>query len=562
MLKSAFLALISATVCFAQTPSAAQPKGSISGTVISLAGGPLKNARLTLQAQPGSQNAGRGASSLQQGYAAASDAQGNFMFDDLEPGRYTLSAERAGYLRMVYTASSSGPITVLDLTSGQTLTGISVKMTLQALISGKVTDENGDPYPNIRVNLARWAYVGGQKRLQTSNGGGTDAEGNFSIGDLAAGSYYVTASALPVVLNNAIQKGPQETYVNTYYPEVTDPSGAIPVQVAAGGIVRGTDIRMRKVQAYRVRGKLAGGAGEAVQPNSSLRLTSKDGTNLRQQLVSSVLRDGSFDFERVIPGTYILETQGGGPANTSGMARRIVTVGGGDVDDIILSLTPGAEITGKISIDGAAAPQQAQQPGTPGVNVRPAVVISSDSAGNRGQPNEDGTFAIHNIMPAVYQVSVQPLPQGTYIKSIRFGSQDLMKTPLDLTSGSGGTLNVVLSPNAGDISGIVHGADGSPLWSVLVTLWTPGTPPEGVTDFTRIASTDLNGQFKFASLPPGDYRIAAWEQIDPGLATIPEFRIKFDSKAAAVKLDENAHENTEAPLIGRDAIEAEAAKLQ
>jgi protocatechuate 3,4-dioxygenase beta subunit len=561
MLKPVFLALISMAVCSAQAPSTAQQKGSISGTVTSLAGEPLKSARLTLQEQPGSQNAARGAPSPQQGYAAASDAQGNFTFDDLEPGHYTLSSERAGYLRIVYTASSSGPTAVLDLTSGQTLTGISIRMTPQALISGRVTDENGDPYPNIRVNLARWAYAGGQKRLQTSNGGGTDAEGNFSIGDLAAGSYYVTASAQPVVLNNAIQKGPEETYVNTYYPGVTDPSGAIPVQVTAGGIVRGTEIRMRKVQAYRVRGKLAGRAGEAVQPNSSLRLTSKDGTNLRQQLVSSVLRDGSFNFERVIPGTYILETQGGGP-NTSGMARQIVTVGGADVDDIVLSLMPGAEITGQISIDGAGPPHQAQQPGTPGVNAQPAIVLSSDTIGNRGQTNDDGTFAIHKIMPAVYQVSVQPLPQGTYVKSIRFGSQDLMKTALDLTGGSGGTLNVVLSPNAGDISGVVHGADGTPLWSVLVTLWTPGIPAEGVTDFTKIASTDVNGQFKFASLPPGDYRIAAWEQIEPGLATVPEFRIKFESKAAAVKLDENGHENTETPLIGRDAIEAEAAKLQ
>jgi uncharacterized surface anchored protein len=97
---------------------------------------------------------------------------------------------------------------------------------------------------------------------------------------------------------------------------------------------------------------------------------------------------------------------------------------------------------------------------------------------------------------------------------------------------------------------------------IFVTLWTPGVPAEGVQDFIRTAATDVNGQFKFANLPPGDYRIAAWEQIEPGLATIPEFRIKFESKAAVVKLDENAHEKIEAPLIPHDAIETEAAKLQ
>jgi hypothetical protein len=43
---------------------------------------------------------------------------------------------------------------------------------------------------------------------------------------------------------------------------------------------------------------------------------------------------------------------------------------------------------------------------------------------------------------------------------------------------------------------------------------------------------------------------------------VPEFRFKFEDKAATVKLDEDAHESLEAPLIGREAIEAEVAKLQ
>ncbi len=565
MLRAACLALISAlisaTVCPAQT---AQQHGSVSGTVISVAGEPLKSATLTLRGQPGPQPAGAGAPSQPQAYTASSDAVGNFTFEDLTPGRYTLSSEKAGYLRANYTASSSGPITVLDLTTGQTLTGIAIKMTPQAVISGKITDEDGAPYPNVNVQLARWAYGGGQKRLQPSSGGSSNAEGVFSIGNLAAGSYYISATAQPAGQMDAIQKGPQEVYVTTYYPGATDPSGAIAVQVTAGAIARGTEIRMRKARAYRVRGKLAGPAAETAAPNTPLRLIPKDGPTLGPPPFATV-RDGAFDFERVLPGVYILEASQARPG-AGGMARQIVTVGNADVDDVVLSLAPGAEITGTISTEGSAPPQQQQQPqqpgAPPGINARPFVLITTDSGSSRGQTNDDGTFAIHNIASAVYRVQVQPLPPGTYIKSIRFGSLDLMKTALDLTSGSGGTLNVVLSPNAGDISGMVHGADGTPLTSVFVTLWTPGVPAEGATDFTRTTATDPNGQFKFASLPPGEYRIAAWEQIDPGLGTVPEFRIKFESKAAAVKLDESAHENIEAPLIGRDAIEAEAAKLQ
>jgi hypothetical protein len=560
MLKAALLALISAAVCYAQTPSTAQQKGGVSGTVTSAAGEPLKNATLRLQGQPSSGNSGVASQPL--AYSASSDAQGNFTFQDLEPGRYTLSSEKAGYLRTTYSTSSKGPVASLDLTSGQTLTGIAIKMTPQALISGRITDEDGEPLPNIRVDLTKWAYVGGQKRLQASNIVNSNAEGVFAIGSLAAGSYYIGATPPPAPPSLGTHQGPEETYVTTYYPGATDPASAIAVQVAAGGVARGIEIRLRKARAFRVRGKVVDLAGGAAQANANVALVSKDGPALPGPTPNALVRDGTFVFGAVLPGVYVLQAMPG--RGGSGMARQLVTVGNADVDDLVVQLGPGAEITGTISLDG---PPQLQQPGAPGMNARPIVGLMSTQDGggffsNQPQPSDDGTFAIHNIVPGTYQVSVQSLPPGTYVKSIRFGSQDLMKTPLDLTGGSGGAINVVLSPNAGDIGGIVHGGDGTALVGVFVTLWTPGVPAEGVQDFTRTTATDANGHFKFASLPPGEYRIAAWEQIDPGLGTVPEFRIKFESKAAAVKLDENAHENIEAPLIPHEAIETEAAKLQ
>jgi hypothetical protein len=561
MLKAAFLALISAAVCSAQAPSTAQQRGSISGTVAGVSGEPLKSATLTLMGRPGPPNPGAGAPSQAQAYAASSDAQGNFTFDDLEPGRYALSSERAGYLRANYTGSSDRPAT-LDLTAGQSLTGIAIKMTPQALISGRITDEDGEPYPSVTVQLSRWVYEGGQRRLRPSNGGNSNAEGVFSIGSLAAGSYYIVVMPQPAPSSNTIQRSPLEAYVTTYYPSVTDPSSAIAVQVTAGGIARGIEIRMRKARAFRVRGTLVDLATGAPSTSANVFLFPKGGASLPGPVPNATVRDGAFVFGAVLPGVYALEARP--TRGAAGMARQTVTVGNADVEDLVVQLGPGAEITGTISTDGSAPPQPQQQPGTPRMNARPAVQLNAAEGSNfAGQTtNDDGAFAIHNIAPDVYRVQVQPLPPGTYVKSIRFGSQDLLKTPLDLTGSSGGTLDVVLSANAGDIGGIVHGVDGMPLAGVLVTLWTPGVPIEGVTDFTRIAQTDTNGQFKFASLPPGEFRVAAWEQIDPGLGTVPEFRIKFESKAAAVKLEEGAHENVDAPLIGRDAIETEAAKLQ
>jgi hypothetical protein len=537
MLKAALLALISAAVCHAQTPSAAQQKGSISGNVTNLAGDPVKGATLTLAgAQP------------PQFVWVASDAQGNFTFDDLEPGRYTLSSGKSGYLRGTYTGSSKSG--VIDLASGETVTGIAIKMTPQSVISGRITDEYGDPYQTT-VWALRWSYEGRQKLLQGPSGGGSNAEGIFAIGNLEPGSYYIVAGAFPL----PILKGPAD--VTTYYPSVTDPSSAVAVHVAEGETARGIDIRIRKAPVYRVRGKLVDLNGGTAPAGANVQLFPKDhptaGSVFGAIRSSADVRNGAFDIGGVLPGVYVLEAE----ARTStsrGGARQIVTVGNGDVDDLVLQLGPGVEIAGKLSIDGAV-------PKNESLSVQ-LTVTEGMGVGGLDQTADDGTFAFHNILPAVYRAEVTPVPPGTYVKSIRFEGQDVTKATLDLTSGGGGTMSIALSTKVAQISGMVHGTDGMPLASTWVSLWTPGVPAEAA-DFTRTAQTDANGQFEFDSLPPGEYRVAAWEGVmTPGLGTFPEFRIKFESQAAAVKLEEGAHENVEAPLIGRDAIATEAARLQ
>jgi protocatechuate 3,4-dioxygenase beta subunit len=549
-MKTALLLLISAALGFAQTQ-----KSSIAGSVTNMAGEPVKGATLRLMGLQTTGTTGVGtagptqAASQSRSYSTAADAYGKFTFEDLEPGKYSICSDKAGYFPACYENSKSERF---DLSAGQRLTGVDIKMRPHGVISGRITDEFGDPYPNARVRAARWGYQNGQKRLLPSPVDSANVDGVFAIGNLEAGSYYILAEPRPAdqIVNAAtIQKGPPESYVTTYYPGVIDPSGAIAMQVPMGGSIRNMEIRLRRAPVYHIRGKIADlGAGA---PSPTVTLAPKDGPNLTSR--SSVAREG-FDFGGVLPGVYVLQAVSSyGPV--SGVARQTVTVGNADVDNLIVQMRPGAEIAGTISIDGNLSRQQSG-----GGNGRPTVQLSGvegASAASQQPPNNDGTFAIHNIVPQVYRVNVLGLPPGTYVKSIRLNNQDVTQTVLDLTSGSGGTLDVVLSPHAGDISGIVHGADGTALPNVLVTVWAPGAPPAGATTL----NTDANGQFKFGNLGPGDYRIAAWEKVDPGLPTAPEFRVRFEDKAARVHLDEDGHESTEAPLIGRDAIETEAAKL-
>jgi len=152
-------------------------------------------------------------------------------------------------------------------------------------------------------------------------------------------------------------------------------------------------------------------------------------------------------------------------------------------------------------------------------------------------------------------------PDGTYVKSIRFGDRDVTRSELDTTSG-GGPLVMVLSPHAADLTGVVNDSNGQPLTGVTVTLWIAGLPPPGTIDQARSTLTDASGSFHFTRLAPGEYRIAAWEKVESGLPNIPEFHVKFDAEATVVRLSEDSHEKVQPVLISRQKVEAAAATMQ
>ena len=134
-------------------------------------------------------------------------------------------------------------------------------------------------------------------------------------------------------------------------------------------------------------------------------------------------------------------------------------------------------------------------PGTKSIrlNSTEGISVSAPAA----QFNADGTFQLKAVAPSKYFIQVG-LPQGAYVKSMRFGGQDVTRAPLDLTAGGGGSLEVVLSPKAGDVTGTVQNEKGEPVQGVPVTLWPKIPDQSNSTNGIKSTNTDQNGSFKIS----------------------------------------------------------------
>jgi hypothetical protein len=147
----------------------------------------------------------------------------------------------------------------------------------------------------------------------------------------------------------------------------------------------------------------------------------------------------------------------------------------------------------------------------------------------------DGTFTVNNIFPIAYMLRSQNLPANCYVKSIRYAGQEVARTGFEFTGV--GQLEVVLADTAAVLEGSVSGADGTPVGSAAIAV-VPAAGPSSV----RTGSADAHGNFYFANLPPGDYRVLAWDATAPEASDFPESLGQFANAAKTVKLGEGAHE--------------------
>jgi len=112
---------------------AASRTARLEGQVLSQTGEPLRKATLRLAPY----YADRSSNAVS--YTDTTDGTGKFVFEGVLPGRYTLSAERTGFLAQNYGArgaTNSSPGSVLALAAGESMKDLDFKLIPQGVVTG------------------------------------------------------------------------------------------------------------------------------------------------------------------------------------------------------------------------------------------------------------------------------------------------------------------------------------------------------------------------------------------------------------------------------------------
>jgi len=496
--------------------------GSIAGTVVdSKSGAPVKYATVTLRSSGGlAYFPGPMRRTQATPYSTETDDHGRFSISEVDPGFYQITTQAH-----TYAASTRNPYDAEDPTvmgDGQHLTDVVVKISPQAVITGKIVDEDGEPLWHVQISALTKQDNRGARQWRSAGNSQTDDRGEYRIADLQPGSYLVRAtyrSRSGPTFGQPLPEQPEMTYRAQFYPDAAEPESAKLVSVAAGAEVTGIDMKMQRAPTVRVRGKVT---GEEPGSRVNVRLLLKqphDGFPPDQQTATRG-QEGEFEFSGVRPGSYYLIAGG---FSDSRFAVQSIDVGEKHIDGLTVELAHGRDVRAAFKMEGGGGRGWiffSLVPAIPSIGLPPI---------NQNLTDGDTTLTLANVAPIPYTIGENFQPDY-YLKSVVQGGQPVTGHTIDF--GVPGLLEITVSSGAARVEAAVVDSKGKPVPNAVVAL----APSNGASAAVRTGTADAQGKFNFASLAPGDYRLAAWAAIPSGSIEDADFVRQSAGNSAPLSL--------------------------
>jgi protocatechuate 3,4-dioxygenase beta subunit len=515
------------------SPQAADKPGAIKGRVVAAdTGAGLRRARVMLrgsESRPGTNP-----------QTSQTNENGEYEIKDVKPGRYTLMVMRNGYVSQTYGQKSTDMMsammspmqgTQLTVRAGETLGQVNFQMIRGGAVEGQITDQSNEPLSRVMVQLSRYRTMQGKRSLMPVSMGQTDDRGHFRLFEIAPGSYYLSASYASFGFPDGGGAFPP-----TYYPGALSPQEASKIQVAPAAEITGINMALTEAASFTISGKVMRGDGK---PATGARLMSMRHPPEGFGMMfggSGVDADGSFKLSNMLPGKYRLTTS----TTRDGKQESgsvIVEVGSEDLQNVFIVLGNGAEVSGKIVVEG-----QSTQPIEPRqirvMLVPDAGPMMGGFFGGGPQETKDDLTFTQTVAEGSMRFNVN-LPTGNfYVKSIRMEGRDVTDQAVEFKNNDRfHGVEVVISSQGGQLSGVVRKEEGGEVLRGATVVVFPSDPErQSKSRFVKTVQTDQQGSYDAKGLVPGEYLVCALLSHEAGAETDVSYLKEIEKLGKRVEL--------------------------
>jgi hypothetical protein len=408
-----------------------------------------------------------------------------------------------------------------------------------------VLDEDGDPLSGVQVQVLRHQFQRGKRRLVLGPMAVTDSTGRYRLRGLVGGQYAVVANGdnrqIVKIHPEATAGEPrlQYSYGVQYYPAADRAESATLIALQPGQEVSQIDIRLQARPSALVEVKIIVPQGAVTVKEAMVNITGEDLGN--RFIGGNGVSPPDYGFTRQLAsGSYLLIAL----ATIDGKRYRgvqAINLGTPGLHDVAIPVEASIDLTGSVSVEGPEAGKQAAVT----VSLVPGDDIPWRGQQLRSSVNKDGSFKIAGVPPGIWDINVSIPPNG-YIKSMQLGDQDVLTEDMIIRPSTADPLKIVLSSHAAALQGDVLDGDQP---ARAVVLLAPDGKFRHVMGFYRTAATDEKGHFEMLRARPGEYKLFAFEELDPFSFQDPDFLKPFEKYGLPVTLREGPNDSQKLSII-------------
>jgi hypothetical protein len=501
-------------------------------------------------------------------FATLTNSEGRFEFalakaDPADGGSnrlYSLMARKPGFLNDPSQLTNN----LENYTPSERSKDLTLTLTPEAVLAGTVILPTSEAPDSITLELFRRQVQDGRARWVQAGASRTMSDGQFRFADLQAGSYKLLTSELldsdPVNYDPALSaggdasggRGPLFGYPPVYYQGASDFESASVVQLAAGQ-TQAVNLALVKQAYYRVKVPVIVPGSDHPEYGLQVTVYAHDhkgpGFSLGHNPVHRAI-------EGMLPnGTYTVEATVFQPNGASMTGLQTIAIKGAPIDGPTMVLASNGLIAVNVKEEFTAAdqtPLRTYSGASHSVALkgpRSYLNVTLETADDFGtgrnvslrNPTRPGdeSMVIEGASAGSYWVKVYS--SRGYAASIRSGNLDLLHQPLVV--GVGGTaapIEITMRDDTAEISGTVDGVTspaenpGGAAQNRAHVYCIPLADSSGY--FTEIG-VQPGGSFEFAGLPPGTYRLLAFDGAPMEFEyRNPEAMQAYDAKGMVVHL--------------------------
>jgi hypothetical protein len=162
-------------------------------------------------------------------------------------------------------------------------------------------------------------------------------------------------------------------------------------------------------------------------------------------------------------------------------------------------------------------------------------------------PVMENPFTIH-LAPGDYRMRAVEIPPNAYVQSILMKDIDVLNVGLHLDSSIQAPLEIIVAADTGILDGVVGNAQKHPEPNVVVALVPAGGKVRRI-DLYQDVRTDQEGHFQFEHVPPGDYSVYSWEDVEPTAWMNSNFMRDYEGFGKPVHIDAGSRQTIQVEAI-------------